>query len=337
MMFSICITVKNRSRIQYAEHELLLLPNCVKSIRDAVGDGLACELVVVDWESDDWPLNEWLETAAAPIPVNIVAGEGTFSRGAGRNLAAKSAKGDILFFLDADSLINESVIHDGIKHVQEGKSYFPIIYSFDDPEHKTGRWRPSGYGNCMVTRHVYDSLKGWPEYVSWGSEDKCFFEQTSSVQPVIREQVPGFYHQWHPNDMQWKDRYSEETRKATMAIKELTDLIPAGSTVILVDQEELHRHPLVDRRCVPFIERDGEYWGPPPDDETAIREMDRMQNQGAQFIVFAWMAFWWLEHYSDFHQYLRRQFSVSIDNQRLVVFDLRARPTPTSQPRFCGT
>ena len=63
-MLSICTTVKNRSRVHVEGRELLLFPNCVETIvraRGGVADGL--ELVVTDWESDDWPLAEWLEDA----------------------------------------------------------------------------------------------------------------------------------------------------------------------------------------------------------------------------------------------------------------------------------
>jgi hypothetical protein len=44
---------------------------------------------------------------------------------------------------------------------------------------------------------------------------------------------------------------------------------------------------------------------------------------GAGFIVFAWPAFWWLDHYAGLHRHLRAHFRCVLENDRLVVFDLR--------------
>ncbi len=50
------------------------------------------------------------------------------------------------------------------------------------------------------------------------------------------------------------------------------------------------------RRVRLFLERDGHYWGTPPDDETAIGELERVRRSGIRFVIFAWPAFWWLDH-----------------------------------------
>jgi hypothetical protein len=97
--------------LQVDGSDLLLFPNCVQSLRRAVPDGLVCELVVTDWDSNDWPLIDWLKETAAPISTTIVSAEGSFSRGKGLNMAAQAAKGDILFFFDADALLCASLIH----------------------------------------------------------------------------------------------------------------------------------------------------------------------------------------------------------------------------------
>jgi hypothetical protein len=71
------------------------------------------------------------------------------------------------------------------------------------------------------------------------------------------------------------------------------------------------------------LESNGQYSGPPQDDETAIGEVERLRRAGASFIVFAWPAFWWLEYYSKFSGYLRARFPCPLENERLIVFDLR--------------
>jgi hypothetical protein len=41
-------------------------------------------------------------------------------------------------------------------------------------------------------------------------------------------------------------------------------------------------------------------------------------------MVFAWPAFWWLDHYSGMHEYLLARYRRVICTEGLVLFDLRA-------------
>jgi hypothetical protein len=47
------------------------------------------------------------------------------------------------------------------------------------------------------------------------------------------------------------------------------------------------------------------------------------QQEGARFIAFGWPSFWWFDHYKNFTSYLRNKFKCILENDRLVVFDLR--------------
>jgi glycosyltransferase involved in cell wall biosynthesis len=110
------------------------------------------------------------------------------------------------------------------------------------------------------------------------------------------------------------------------AAKEIKGLIPRGATFILVDEGQWGGGEFAgERHVLPFLERDGQYWGAPPDDETAIRELDRMRRSGASFLVFAWPAFWWLEYYAEFHRHLCSNFACALANDRLVAFDLLSK------------
>lgn len=112
-------------------------------------------------------------------------------------------------------------------------------------------------------------------------------------------------------------------RRARGAMRDLDRVIPEREHVILVDDEQC-RHLLgTVRRTTPFLERGGQYNGPPPDDETAISEMERLREAGVGFIAFAWPAFWWLDHYTGLHEYLVTNFRCTLENDRLRVFDLR--------------
>ena len=111
-----------------------------------------------------------------------------------------------------------------------------------------------------------------------------------------------------------------------LAIRDIKKSIPAGATLILVNDDQWgnEERALGGYRIFPFLERDGQYWGPPADDRTALRELARLRQGGATHIVFAWSSFWWLDHYSGFHQHLRSACELVLENERLVIFRLRS-------------
>lgn len=106
------------------------------------------------------------------------------------------------------------------------------------------------------------------------------------------------------------------------AVEEIAALPKADRPVILVDEASWEPGPVGGRERLPFMEKDGQYYGPPPDDEIAIQEIERLRQAGASHIIFAWPAFWWLDHYPGFHSYLRFRFLLVLENERLVVFEL---------------
>jgi hypothetical protein len=101
----------------------------------------------------------------------------------------------------------------------------------------------------------------------------------------------------------------------------LLELVPLDEPFILVDEEQF-RPFLQERQTIPFLEKAGVYWGPPPDDATAIRELERLRLEGACHIVFAWPSFWWLEHYTGFARHLRSSYRVTRDDSLLKAFAL---------------
>jgi SAM-dependent methyltransferase len=115
----------------------------------------------------------------------------------------------------------------------------------------------------------------------------------------------------------------DSTEQLRLATDEPLRIIPAGSQFILVDdgQSGNVRAPGT-HRVLPFLEKDGVYWGPPPDDATAWRELERLRRTGASHIAFASPSFWWLEHFGEFARRLRGQFPCVLENERLVVFKL---------------
>jgi polysaccharide pyruvyl transferase WcaK-like protein/SAM-dependent methyltransferase len=104
---------------------------------------------------------------------------------------------------------------------------------------------------------------------------------------------------------------------------QVAELVPPGCSFILVDEMQWADEVFADRRPIPFLEKDGQYWGLPADDATAIQECERLRIAGASFIIFAPHSFWWLKHYSGLDQHLRSHYACVREEAQLIAFDLR--------------
>ena len=122
---------------------------------------------------------------------------------------------------------------------------------------------------------------------------------------------------------QWKK--NSWWHQVALAVTELDETLPAGDPFILVDSDEWVSGGLIcGRKTLPLVERDGQFWGPPEDDETAIRELERLRKGGTKFLVIAWPAFWWLKFYKEWNEYLRSNYRCLLSNDRFIIFDLCA-------------
>jgi hypothetical protein len=120
---------------------------------------------------------------------------------------------------------------------------------------------------------------------------------------------------------------SPKAREAQQLIetrRQIVELVPLGKPFVLVDEEHL-RGSLRHTSALPFLEKDGMYWGPPPDDASAIRELERLRKAGARTLVFIWTTFWWLKHYARFERHLRSKYRCARENDCVVVFELESR------------
>jgi hypothetical protein len=115
----------------------------------------------------------------------------------------------------------------------------------------------------------------------------------------------------------------ESMESAALITREIAEFTASGELFILVDEGRFGGLLAGGRRPIPFTERNGEYWGPPDDDASAIREVERQRARGARLMIFTQPAFWWLDHYSELLAYLRSRFRCRMENQRLVIFDLQ--------------
>ena len=121
------------------------------------------------------------------------------------------------------------------------------------------------------------------------------------------------------------DSYWTWSERLDMVVREVSELIPVNNKLILIDADQWGLELFADYQVIPYTERDGMYYGPPQDDETAVKELKRLQETGADYVIIGWPAFWWLEHYSKLTDYLQTQYPCILSNSRLIVYYLGDR------------
>ena len=105
--------------------------------------------------------------------------------------------------------------------------------------------------------------------------------------------------------------------------QDLTAALGTLQRFVLVDQETLRAQLLIRDRAIPFLEREGQFWGPPANDQAAVAELHRQQTNGVRFIAFAWPAFWYLDHYPALHRHLQAHARMLVRNERVILFELQ--------------
>ena len=113
------------------------------------------------------------------------------------------------------------------------------------------------------------------------------------------------------------------------AAAEIEGLIPEGGSVVLIDNGSLGAEFLPRHHVLSFPQHDGEFSGSPCDEQQAIQELEQHQNDGVQWIVLAFSAFWWLDAYPRFFNHLCSQSDCVLENERLRIFSLRSECQPT--------
>ena len=208
---SIIIGVKDRSRSMCSRRPLTLFPRCMDSIIRAQQalPTIMFEVVIVDWSSTDWPLHEWVYVMCGTfLPIEIVTvNQPGFLRGRARNIGARRANSDMLFFLDADMLLGADGLRTCYEAARQGKAVFPICRTFNDQDHTiVGGWGHST-GNVCLSRETWLKAGQWREWKFWGPEDWYFHDACQKVTTVVRPDTPDIIHQWHP------DSWRGEVRK----------------------------------------------------------------------------------------------------------------------------
>ena len=116
--------------------------------------------------------------------------------------------------------------------------------------------------------------------------------------------------------------------RLSASVEDIVRNVPSGERFILIDDDQWAAGEDIEGRPrIPFPERRGVYWGVPGDDENAIQEVERLRRSGIMYVVVAWPAFWWLEHFRRFAQHLTKSATKLVENDRVIV--LRLEPGVT--------
>ena len=105
----------------------------------------------------------------------------------------------------------------------------------------------------------------------------------------------------------------------------IADIIPQGARVVVADEEQL-RGSLSRIEGIPFVERDGIYWGPPGSATEAIDEIQKQHQRGVSWLIIAWPMFWILEKYPGFSAFVHNHFESRHQSAIVRIFQSRSTP-----------
>jgi glycosyltransferase involved in cell wall biosynthesis len=177
-----------------------------------------------------------------------------------------------------------------------------IVRGISDPNGYFRRHSSNGYQDLSFNRKLALGVEGYTQ-------------QERALERILR----GMGHS--PDISVWRSH--SWWPRIESSIQELTQVLPGDGRVILVDLEQWGLEgPVGGHDRFYFMERDGEYWGLPENDEAAIGELVRLQRLGATAIAFAWPAFWLLESYPALRSYLESRCERLLKTNNLIVFGL---------------
>jgi glycosyltransferase involved in cell wall biosynthesis len=142
-------------------------------------------------------------------------------------------------------------------------------------------WRRHGANDSTVTRPFHERLEQW----------LIRFDAllTATEDHAARRGLPFDPEAWLRGS--WFHRMHR-------AVRVIEDNVPAGTAVILLDQDSWEVHgSMRGRPCIPFPEWKGAYAGPPADEEDAVERLESMAAMRRAAVAVAWPCFWWLEYY----------------------------------------
>jgi hypothetical protein len=205
----------------------------------------------------------------------------------------------------------ESILPIPEKEFAAGADYYifvlaPIFGTFKSISEPQAVYRIHGNNDTLKPLEVYIS-----RYLTWfehcGNAVSRFLSEKEIEADPDKWPRKSWYHQ------------------INQSLEEINQVVLPNESFILVDDDDWMTNDIMyNRRRIPFMEKNGTYWGKPADDKTAINEIERLLHKKPKALFIAWSAFWWLDYYSEMHHYLKSNYKCILKNERLVGFDLQA-------------
>jgi GT2 family glycosyltransferase len=132
--------------------------------------------------------------------------------------------------------------------------------------------------------------------------------------------------EWEPYGRRPNPRYEREAEHLREAV---SATVPSGATVLVVSRGDDALLRVNGRRALHFPQaRDGGWAGHhPADSEEAIRQLETLREDGAEYLAVPSTYGWWLEHYVGLRRHLEaRHQSVLCDEPGVAIYRLQETP-----------
>jgi hypothetical protein len=119
----------------------------------------------------------------------------------------------------------------------------------------------------------------------------------------------------------------DEVSPAAEKLRQMIDnVVPKNATVAVVSKGDDELLELNGRSAWHFPRNElGKYLGRhPADSNEAVRYLEAVRHEGANFLIFPEPSLWWLDYYSEFRRYLSNNYRLVTKKQDGgVIFDVR--------------
>jgi len=102
--------------------------------------------------------------------------------------------------------------------------------------------------------------------------------------------------------------------------------LPAQASIVVASKGDLELLWFGGRPAWHFPCDDARDWAGfhPPNSDWAIGHLERMRDEGAEYLLLPATAHWWLSHYEQFAAHLRTRYPAIVEDiERCTIFDLR--------------
>jgi hypothetical protein len=218
-----------------------------------------------------------------------------------------------MWFVEQNPERCHAVLHRQI--VSEPWRAFRDIFAFLDLPFEHG---PVSYvrvkrvNSSFQDKAVGDYPNPWHE---WSKE-----EQRTFVRVCGRTQVQCGLAAWDELEYESYEELVERVRVVACVNT------PAGATLIVASGGDESLIALDGRRARHFLGTpEGFHAGHnPADANEAIVELEKLREQGADFLLFPRTSLWWLDHYGELRSYLDQRYPRLVDDETTcVIFSLR--------------